>query len=79
MAITTHTLPARAGPSRSYTFRPTPRSSTIWNPIEIQWREIKAAIADIFGGLDKMRDAIIRMLHNKEIPIVRLFEWLLFP
>ena len=26
------------------------------NPIEIEWREIKAAIADIFfGGLDKMR------------------------
>lgn len=50
------------------------------NPIEIEWREIKAAIADIFfGGLDKMRDAIIRMLHNREIPIVRLFEWLLPP
>lgn len=50
------------------------------NPIEIEWREIKAAIADIFfGGLDKMRDAIIRMLYNKEIPIVRLFDWLLPP
>ena len=50
------------------------------NPIETEWREIKAAIADIFfGGLDKMRDAIIRMLHNKEIPIVRLFDWLLPP
>ena len=48
------------------------------NPIEMQWREIKAAIADIFfGGLDKMRDAIIRILHNKEIPIVKLFDWLL--
>ena len=47
------------------------------NPIEIQWREIKAAIADIFfDGLDKMRDAIIHMLHNKEIPIVKLFDWL---
>ena len=50
------------------------------NPIEIEWREIKAAIADtFFGGLDKMRDAIIRMLYNKEIPIVRLFDWLLPP
>ena len=50
------------------------------NPIEIQWREIRAAIADIFfGGLDKMRDAIIRMFHNKEIAIVKLFEWLLPP
>lgn len=48
--------------------------------IEIEWREIKAAIADtFFGGLDKMRDAIIRMLYNKEIPIVRLFDWLLPP
>ena len=31
------------------------------NPIEVEWREIRAAIADIFfGGLDKMRDAIRR-------------------
>ncbi len=50
------------------------------NPIETQWREIRAAIADIFfGGLDKMRDAIIRMFHNREMAIVRLFEWLLPP
>ena len=50
------------------------------NPIEIQWREIRAAIADVFfGGLDKMRDAIIRMFHSKEIAIVKLFEWLLPP
>ena len=26
-----------------------------------------------------MRDAIIHMFHNKEIAIVRLFEWLLPP
>ena len=32
-----------------------------------------------FGGLDKMRDMIIRMFHNKEIPIVNLFDWLLPP
>ena len=49
------------------------------NPIEIQWREIRAAIADVFGSPDKMRDAIIRMFHNKEIAIVKLFEWLLPP
>ena len=49
------------------------------NPIEMEWWEIKAAIADIFGGLDKMRDAIIRVLRNREIPIVRLFGWLLPP
>ena len=49
------------------------------NPIEIEWREIKAAIADIFGGPDKMRDAIICMLHNKEMPTVKPFDWLLPP
>lgn len=48
------------------------------NPIEVEWREIKAAIADIFfGGLDKMRDAIRRMIRNGEIPIVKMFDWLL--
>lgn len=48
------------------------------NPIEIQWREIKAALADLFfGGLGKMRDAIIRMFQNKEIAIVKMFDWLL--
>ena len=50
------------------------------NPLETGWREIRAAIADIlFGGLDNMQDAIIRMLHNREIPIVKLFDWLLPP
>ena len=45
------------------------------NPIETEWREIRAAIADIFfGGLDKMRDAIIRMLRNREMSIVKLFD-----
>ena len=35
------------------------------NPVEMERREIRAAIADIFfGGLDRMRDAIIRMFHN---------------
>lgn len=48
------------------------------NPLEIQWREIKAAIADIlFGGLDKMRDTIRQMILNGEMPIVRMFDWLL--
>ena len=57
-----------------------PPHTTQLNPIETEWREIKAAIADIFfDGLDKMRDAIIRMLHNREIPIVKLFERLLPP
>ena len=44
------------------------------NPIETEWREIKAAIADIFfGGLDKMRDAIIRMLH-KHLSLIHISE-----
>ena len=48
------------------------------NPIETQWREIKAAISNIFfGDLEKMKSAIMRMLHNKEIAIVKLFEWML--
>ena len=46
------------------------------NPIEMEWREIRAAIADIvLGGLDRMRDAIIRMLRSREMPIVQLFDW----
>ena len=35
------------------------------NPIEVEWREIKAAVADIFfDGLDRMRDATRRMIRN---------------
>ena len=50
------------------------------NPIEVQWREIKAAIADLFfGDMDKMQNTIKRMLDKKEIPIVKLFDWLLPP
>ena len=54
---------------------------TPWlNPIGTEWREIRAAIPDIFsGGLDRMRDAIMRMLHNGEMSIVKLFDWLLPP
>ncbi len=52
--------------------------SNILASIEVEWRGIKAAIADIFfGGLDKMRDAIRRMIRNGEIPIVKMFDWLL--
>ena len=50
------------------------------NPIEIQWREIKRAIADIFfGGLEKLQEAVMRMLKNGEIAIVKMFDWLLPP
>ena len=52
--------------------RQTRSRTTPLNPIEIQWQEIKASIADL-GGLEKMRDAI---LYNKEIPIVKLCQWL---
>lgn len=48
------------------------------NPIETEWREIKAATADIFfDSLDSMRDSIRRMSRNGEIPIVKIFDWLL--
>ena len=48
------------------------------NPIEVEWREIKAATADIFFyGLDKVRDAIRKMILNGEIPTVKLFDWML--
>ena len=50
------------------------------NPIEIQWREIKVGIADLFfGDMDKMKKTIKQMLDDKEIPIVKLFDWLLPP
>ena len=50
------------------------------NPIEIQWREIKVAIADLFfGSMDKMQKAIKEMLDRKEIPRVKLFDWMLPP
>ena len=48
------------------------------NSIETEWREIRAAITGIlFGGLDKMRDAIIRMFRNGEMSMARLPDWLL--
>ena len=47
------------------------------NPIETEWRGVRAATADtFFGSLDKMRDVIIRMLHNREMPVVKTLEWL---
>ena len=50
------------------------------NPIEIQWREVKVAIADLFfGDINKMRKTIRQMLDKKEIPIVKLFDWMLPP
>ena len=47
------------------------------SPAETQWREIKAAVADIFGGLDKMLDAITEWLRNREMPTAKLYDWLL--
>ena len=44
------------------------------NPIGIQWREIRRAIADIFfGGFDEMQKRIRQLLHSGEVPIVKLF------
>lgn len=47
------------------------------SPIEVEWRKIKTAVADIFDGLDRMRDAIRRMIRNGEMPIVKMLDWLL--
>ena len=49
------------------------------NPIEIEWREIKRAVADIFGGLDELQEAITRMLANEEIAIAKMYDWLIPP
>ena len=49
------------------------------NPPETEWREIRAAITITLGGPDRMRDTIIRMLHNGGMPVVKLFDWLLPP
>ena len=50
------------------------------NPIEIEWREIKRTVADIFfGGPDELQEAITRMLANEEIAIVKLYDWLIPP
>ena len=49
------------------------------NPNEAEQREIRAAIADTFDGLDRMRNATRRMIRSGKIPIVRMFDWLLPP
>ena len=47
------------------------------NPIEIQWREIRRAIAGIyFRDVDEMYKRIRQLLHSGEIPIVKLFEYM---
>ena len=39
------------------------------NPIEIQWREIKRAVADtFFGGFDKLQERIRKMLDAGRCP-----------
>ena len=47
------------------------------NPIEIQWREIRRTVADIFfGGLDELQKRIRQLLHNGEVSIVKLFGYM---
>ena len=47
------------------------------NPIEIQWREIRRAVADIFfGGLDDLQKRIRQLLHSGDVPIVKLFGYM---
>ena len=48
------------------------------NPIEIQWTEIKGAIADtFFGGFDKLERRIRKMLDGGEVARVKLFKYML--
>ena len=48
------------------------------NPIEIQWREIKRAIANtFFGGFDKLERRIRKMLDDGEVARVKLFKYIL--
>ena len=48
------------------------------NPIEIQWREIKRAVADtFFGGFDKLQERILKMLSSGEVARTRLFGYML--
>ena len=48
------------------------------NPVGVAWREIKAAIANVFlDGPEKMRGAIGWRIRNGEIPTVKMFDWLL--
>ena len=45
------------------------------NPIEIQWREIRWAVAGMyFGDVDEMQKRIRQLLRSGEVPIVKLFE-----
>ena len=47
------------------------------NPIEIQWREIRRAVADMFfGGLDELQKRIRQLLHSREVAIVKLFRYM---
>ena len=47
------------------------------NPIEIQWRGIRRAVADIFfGGLDELQKRIRQLLHSGKVPIVKLFAYM---
>ena len=47
------------------------------NPIEVQWREIRRAVADLFfGGLDELQKRIRQLLHSGEVPIVKLFGYM---
>ena len=73
----THYINGTNGAAETIHFLPhTPQM----NPIGIEWREIKRAVADIFfGGLDELREPTTRMPANEEIAMVRLYDWLMPP
>ena len=40
---------------------------------------IKKTVADIFGGLKKLQETIMRMLDKGKIVIAKMYDWLLPP
>ncbi len=48
------------------------------NPIEIQWREIKRALAGRYykGGFPEIQKSILHMMENGEVGTVRLLEYM---
>ena len=48
------------------------------NPIEIQWREIKRALAGRYfeGGFPEMQASILRMMENGEVCTVKLLKYM---
>ena len=52
--------------------------ASIYNPIEILWREIKRAIAGrYFGDYDKIHDVTHSLIKSGEVATTSLFKYML--